>query len=55
MSLVRNRQFLIASAKSLGLTIPRAVLLRADRVIGRPFFWPRQNVREWLRPPKAAV
>jgi hypothetical protein len=33
MSQVRSRQFLIASAKSLGLTIPQAALPRADRVI----------------------
>jgi hypothetical protein len=33
MSQVRRRQFLIAAAKALGLTIPKSVLLRADEVI----------------------
>ncbi len=33
MSQVRRRHFLIAVAKSLGLTIPQELLLRADEVI----------------------
>jgi hypothetical protein len=33
MSQVRRRQFLIAAAKSLGITISQSVLLCADRVI----------------------
>ena len=33
MSQVRRRQFMIAVAKALGVTIPPELLLRADEVI----------------------
>jgi hypothetical protein len=33
MSQIRRRQFLIAVANGLGLTIPSSILLRADKVI----------------------